>query len=352
MNDEINLKSLENLNKPEVQDSLYKHFSFVADKDQTPLRVDKFLINFIENTTRNKIQNAAKAGNIRVNREVVKSNHRVKALDTVQVVITHPPHPHEPFAEDIPLDVVYEDEDLVVVNKPARMVVHSGHDNYSGTLVNALKHHFEHLPSSNNDLDRPGLMHRIDKDTSGLLVVAKNEYSLQDLARQFFSRATQRRYIALVWGDLLQEQGTIVGYIGRSLRDRKRMDVFPDGKHGKYAVTHYEVLERFRYVSLVACRLETGRTHQIRAHFKYLGHPLFNDARYGGNKILRGVIFSKYRQFIENCFEQLPRQALHAQSLGFIHPVSKKILYFESPLPEDMHHVLEKWRTYVYGGTS
>ncbi|XOD68398.1 MAG: RluA family pseudouridine synthase [Flavobacteriales bacterium AspAUS03] len=352
MNDEIDLKSLESLSEPEIQDPLYEYFRFVADKNQTPLRVDRFLMNFIENTTRNKIQNAAKAGNIRVNSEVVKSNHRVKALDTVQVLMTHPPRLHELVAEDIPLDIVYEDEDLIVVNKPARMVVHPGHGNYTNTLVNALKYHFEHLPSLNNDLDRPGLMHRIDKDTSGLLVVAKNEYSLKDLARQFFSRSTQRRYIALVWGDLPQEQGTIIGYIGRSLRDRKQMDVFPDGEYGKYAVTHYEVLERFRYVSLVACRLETGRTHQIRAHFKYLGHPLFNDARYGGDKILRGVVFSKYRQFIENCFEQLPRQALHAQSLSFIHPVSKKTLYFESPIPEDMHRVFEKWRTYVYGGTS
>ncbi|XOD67275.1 MAG: RluA family pseudouridine synthase [Flavobacteriales bacterium Tduv] len=342
----------DDLNKLEEQDALYENFLFISDKGQVPLRVDKFLINFIENSTRNKIQNAIKLGNVRVNGKVVKSNYRVKALDTVQVLIVHPPRLTELIAEDIPLDIVHADQDLIVVNKPAGMVVHPGHGNYSGTLVNALKYHFEGLPISNNDLDRPGLVHRIDKDTSGLLVVAKNEYSLQDLARQFFFRTTQRKYLALVWGDFSEEKGTIIGHIGRSLRDRKQMDVFPEGDHGKHAVTHYEVLERFRYVTLAACRLETGRTHQIRAHFKYLGHPLFNDALYGGDKVLKEVIFSKYKQFVENCFAGLPRQALHAASLGFVHPVSKKRLLFECPLPEDMRSTLEKWRTYTGNGAN
>lgn len=352
MNHQMCPKTPDYLNELGTQDIFYEYFSFVSDKGQVPLRVDKFLMDFMENSTRNKIQNAAKAGNVWVNGRTVKSNYRVKALDTIQVLMAHPPCLHGLIAENIPLDILYEDQDLIVVNKPAGMVVHPGHGNYSSTLANALKYHFEDLPASNNNLDRPGLVQRIDKDTSGLLVVAKNEYTLQDLTRQFYSRNTQRKYLALVWGDLPEEKGTIIGNIGRSLRDRKQMQVFPKGDYGKHAVTHYEVLERFRYVTLAACLLETGRTHQIRAHFKYLGHPLFNDIRYGGDKVLKGVIFSKYRQFVENCFERLPRQALHAASLGFVHPMSKKPLLFECPIPEDMLSVLEKWRTYTGKGSN
>ncbi|EKF55662.1 RluA family pseudouridine synthase [Galbibacter marinus] len=326
------------------QDELFEHYSFTAGKGQEPLRVDKFLMNFIENATRNKIQQAAKGGNIYVNGHAVKSNHKVKANDQVKVLFEHPPHEYLLTPEDIPLDIVYEDDELLVVNKPAGMVVHPGHGNYSGTLINALIFHFDNLPLNSNE--RPGLVHRIDKDTSGLLVVAKTENALSHLSKQFFHKTSEREYMALVWGDLKEDQGVVEGHIGRHPKNRLQMAVFPDGDQGKEAVTHYKVLERFGYVTLVSCRLETGRTHQIRAHMKFVGHTLFNDERYGGDKILKGTTFTKYKQFVENCFSILPRQALHAKTLGFEHPVSGKFLRFETPLPEDMEKCLEKWRQY------
>ena len=332
-------------NEHEINDELYEHHKFVAAEGQEPLRVDKYLMNFIENATRNKIQLAIKAGNVLVNEVPVKANYRVKAHDVVRVVLAHPPHENLLVPEDIPLNIVYEDDELIVIDKPAGLVVHPGHGNYTGTLVNGLIHHFQNLP--NNSSDRPGLVHRIDKDTSGLLVVAKTEYSMAHLASQFFNRTTKRRYVALVWGSLADEEGTIEGNIGRSLKNRLQMDVYPEGDQGKHAVTHYKVLERFSYVTLVECRLETGRTHQIRAHFKFLGHPLFNDERYGGDKILKGTTFSKYKQFVDNCFKVLPRQALHARTLGFEHPTTGVMMEFESDIPADMTSCLEKWRVYT-----
>jgi len=326
------------------QDDLYEHFKFTASEGQEPLRVDKFLMNFIENATRNKIQQAIKAGNVLVNEIEVKSNYKVKPKDIVRVVLAHPPHENLLVAEDIPLNIFYEDDSVIVVNKPAGMVVHPGHGNYSGTLVNGLIYHIENLPKNSNE--RPGLVHRIDKDTSGLLVVAKTEFAMANLAKQFYDRKTDRLYYALVWGNMDEDEGTIEGNIGRSLKNRLQMDVFPDGDFGKHAVTHFKVLERFSYVTLVECKLETGRTHQIRAHFKHIGHTLFNDERYGGNIILKGTTFTKYRQFVENCFKILPRQALHAKTLGFEHPVSKKWMQFDSELPDDMQQALEKWRNY------
>lgn len=327
------------------QDELFEHYSFTAGKGQEPLRVDKFLMNFIENATRNKIQQAAKGGNIYVNDQVVKSNHKVKANDQVKVLFEHPPHEYLLTPEDIPLDIVFEDDQLLVVNKPAGMVVHPGHGNYSGTLINALIYHFDNLPLNSDE--RPGLVHRIDKDTSGLLVVAKTEQALTHLSKQFYHKTSEREYLALVWGDVKEEEGVVEGHIGRHPKNRLQMVVFPDGDQGKEAVTHYKVLERFGYVTLVSCRLETGRTHQIRVHMKFIGHTLFNDERYGGDKILKGTTFTKYKQFVENCFLQLPRQALHAKTLGFEHPVSGEFLRFETPLPEDMEQCLEKWRSYA-----
>ena len=332
-------------NTPDIEnDDLYEHHRFVATDGQVPLRVDKFLMNFIENATRNKIQQAAKAGNVLVNDVAVKPNYKVKPKDVVRVVLTYPPHENLLVAEDIPIDIVYEDDEVIVVNKPAGMVVHPGHGNYSGTLVNGLIHHIENLPKNSNE--RPGLVHRIDKDTSGLLVVAKTEYAMAHLSKQFFDRTTERLYYALVWGNVEEDEGTIEGNIGRSLRNRLQMDVFPDGEHGKHAVTHYKVLERLTYVTLVQCKLETGRTHQIRTHFKHIGHTLFNDERYGGNTILKGTTFTKYKQFVDNCFKVLPRQALHAKTLGFTHPTTGEFLQFDSEVPEDITACIEKWRTY------
>jgi 23S rRNA pseudouridine1911/1915/1917 synthase len=326
-------------------DSLHEHYSFEASRGQDPLRVDKFLMNFIENATRNKIQAAAKEGNIWVNQNPVKSNYKVKAGDKVQVMFEHPPYENLLVPEDIPLNIVYEDEVLLVVNKPAGIVVHPGHGNYSGTLVNALLYHFKDLPLNSDS--RPGLVHRIDKDTSGLLVVAKTAEAMTHLSRQFFDKTSTREYIALAWGVFSEVSGTIEGHIGRSLKNRLQMDVFEDESFGKPAITHYKVLEDLRYVSLIQCQLETGRTHQIRAHLKHIGHPLFNDERYGGNKILKGTTFTKYKQFVDNCFKLLPRQALHAKTLGFEHPITKKVLTFNTDLPEDFTACLEKWRAYV-----
>ena len=324
---------------------LYEHYNFLAAEGQEPLRVDKFLMNFIENATRNKIQKAIKNGGVLVNDKRVKANHKVKPNDVVRVVLAHPPHENLLVAEDIPIDIIYEDDDVMVVNKEAGMVVHPGHGNYSGTLVNGLIHHVENLPKNSNE--RPGLVHRIDKDTSGLLVVAKNEEALTYLAKQFFEKTTERLYYALVWGDIEDDEGTIEGNIGRSLKNRLQMSVFPDGDFGRPAVTHFKVIERFTYVTLVECKLETGRTHQIRAHFRYIGHTLFNDERYGGDKVLKGTTFTKYKQFVMNCFDVLPRQALHAKTLGFIHPKTKDFMRFESKLPQDMFDCLEKWRNYA-----
>ncbi len=327
------------------QEDLFEHYKFTASEGQEPLRVDKFLMNFIENATRNKIQQAIKAGNVLVNDTIVKANHKIKPNDVVRVVLAHPPHENLLVAEDIPLDIIYEDDDLIVVNKPAGMVVHPGHGNYSGTLVNGLIYHVENLPTNSNE--RPGLVHRIDKDTSGLLVVAKTEQAMTHLANQFFDRTTERKYLALAWGNIEEEEGTITGNIGRSFKNRLQMDVFPDGEYGKHAVTHYKVVERFSYVTLVECKLETGRTHQIRAHFKHIGHTLFNDERYGGERILKGTTFTKYKQFVDNCFKILPRQALHAKTLGFEHPTTKKWMQFDSEIPEDIQLCLEKWRNYT-----
>lgn len=323
---------------------LFEHHRFLASKGQEPLRVDKFLMNFIENATRNKIQQAAKDGHVWVNDEIVKSNYKVKAGDEVKVLFEHPPHEFLLVPEDIPLDIVYEDDVLLVVNKPAGMVVHPGHGNYSGTLINALIHHTDNLPVNSNE--RPGLVHRIDKDTSGLLVVAKTEAAMTHLAKQFFDKTSEREYIALVWGNVEEDEGTVVGHVGRNPKNRLQMHVFPEGDEGKEAVTHFKVLERLGYVTLVSCRLETGRTHQIRVHMKYIGHTLFNDERYGGERILKGTTFTKYKQFVENTFKLLPRQALHAKTLGFVHPVTGEHMSFDSEIPEDMVNAIEKWRQY------
>ncbi len=328
------------------EDEMYEHFSITADKGQEPLRIDKYLMNFIENATRNKIQNSAKAGNILVNGEEVKPNYKVKPGDQISIVLSHPPRENVIVPEDIPLDIVYEDEELLVVNKPAGMVVHPGHGNYTGTLVNALAYYYQEK-GYDTDLERIGLVHRIDKDTSGLLVVAKTEFSMNHLAKQFFNKTATRLYNALVWGNIEEEKGTIKGYINRDHKDRMQMKIYPNEEEGKIAITHYEVLERFRYVTWVECSLETGRTHQIRASFKYIGHTLFNDARYGGDKILKGTTFTKYKQFVENCFKILPRQALHARTLGFMHPTQNTLMEFESPTPDDIDQCLEKWGNYV-----
>lgn len=332
----------------EDNDDLFEHYRFVASKGQDPLRVDKFLMNFVENATRNKIQQAAKDGHVWVNNTIVKSNYKVKAGDVVKVLFEHPPHEYLLVPENIPLDIVYEDDILLVVNKPAGMVVHPGHGNYSGTLINALIYHFENLPS--NSSERPGLVHRIDKDTSGLLVIAKTEIAMTHLAKQFFDKTSEREYIALVWGNVEEDEGTIIGNIGRNPKNRLQMHVFPDGEDGKEAITHYKVLERLGYVTLVSCKLETGRTHQIRVHMKYIGHTLFNDERYGGDNILKGTTFTKYKQFVDNAFKVLPRQALHAKTLGFVHPVTGEHMRFDSVIPEDMETCIEKWRNYAKTG--
>ncbi|MGJ8667629.1 MAG: RluA family pseudouridine synthase [Patiriisocius sp.] len=336
---------------PEIEDEgnddLYEHFKFVADKGQQPLRVDKYLMNKVENATRNRIQKAAKDGNIHVNDVAVKSSYKVKANDVVKVLFEHPPYELLLTPENIPIDIVYEDDDVLVVNKEPGMVVHPGHGNYSGTLINALVYHFDNLP--NNSSNRPGLVHRIDKDTSGLLVVAKTEEAMTHLSKQFFNKTTEREYVALVWGAMEEEEGTIEGNIGRHPKNRLQNTVYlddEDSEKSKPAVTHYKVLEQLGYVTLVSCRLETGRTHQIRVHMKHIGHTLFNDERYGGERILKGTTFSKYKQFVDNCFKVLPRQALHARTLGFKHPTTGKMMRFESKIPDDIEQCLEKWRSY------
>jgi len=328
-------------------DELYEHYSFNVEKGQSPLRIDKYLMNFIENATRTKIQAAAKNGSILVNDIPVKSSYKVKGNDKIRVLFTHPPHENLLVGENIPIEIVYEDDQLLVVNKPAGMVVHPGHGNYSGTLINALIYHFDNLPL--NSSDRPGLVHRIDKDTSGLLVVAKTEEAMNHLSLQFAEKTSEREYVALVWGNMVEDEGSIEGNIGRHPKNRLQNTVFmgDDAEKGKPAVTHYKVIERLGYVTLVSCKLQTGRTHQIRVHLKHIGHTLFNDERYGGDKILKGTTFTKYKQFVDNCFKVLPRQALHAKTLGFVHPKSKKTMRFTSDLPEDMQQCIDKWRHYA-----
>jgi len=328
----------------DLEDELFEHFRFEVPKGQALLRIDKYLMNLIQNATRNKIQNAATEGNIFVNDIPVKSNYKVKPFDVVTVMLTHPPYENHILPEDLPLNIVYEDDALLLINKEPGMVVHPGHGNYTGTLVNALAHHFDNLPM--NSSERPGLVHRIDKDTSGLLVVAKTEAAMTHLAKQFEAKTSEREYIALVWGNVAEEEGTIEGNLARHLKDRMQMAVFADPEIGKPAITHYKVLERFGYVTLISCRLETGRTHQIRAHMKHIGHPLFNDERYGGHLILKGTTFTKYKQFIENCFKALPRQALHAKTLGFVHPTTGEMMRFDTELPQDFQDCIEKWRNY------
>lgn len=326
-------------------EALYEHYSFAADQGQSALRVDKFLMSRIEKVTRNKIQQAAKAGSIFVNDQVVKSNYKVKAGDQVKVLFAHPPYENLLVPEPMNLNIVYEDDVLVVLNKPAGLVVHPGHGNYSGTLLNGLLHHFQQLPKNSNN--RPGLVHRIDKDTSGLLVIAKTEKAMTHLAKQFFDKTSERKYLALVWGDFDEDHGTIEGAIGRHPKNRLQMTVFEDNSQGKEAITHFKVVERFGYVTLLECQLETGRTHQIRAHMKFIGHTIFNDARYGGDGILKGTSFTKYKQFVDNCFSLLPRQALHAKTLGFIHPETLEKKEFDSPVPDDLENALQKWRHYA-----
>ena len=326
---------------------LYEHHHWVVDRGQAPVRIDKFLTYKIEGISRSKVQAAAEAGCILVNRRAVKSNYKVKPLDEISVVLSHPKYELSIIPENIPIHIVHEDDDLIVIDKEAGMVVHPGHGNYTGTLVNALTYYFMDLPLFQSGEMRPGLVHRIDKDTSGILVVAKTEHALSYLARQFFEHTIERKYLALVWGNLPDDTGTITGNIGRHPKDRLQMWVFEDASDGKHAVTHYRVVERLGYVTLVECQLETGRTHQIRAHFRHVGHPLFNDGRYGGDQILRGTTFTKYKQFVNNCFKILPRQALHARSLSFNHPASGKRIHFETDMPQDMAEVIRKWRVYT-----
>lgn len=328
-------------------DELYEHHRLVADPKQSLLRIDKFLMDRLPNVSRNKVQKAIRDGFVKVNEEEIKPNYKVRPGDEISIALPEPPRDTDIVPEDIPLHIVYEDHEVLVVDKEAGMVVHPAYQNWSGTLVNALVWHFKHLPEMEGNEGRPGLVHRIDKDTSGLLVIAKTERAMTALARQFFDHSIERRYTALVWGDLKEDEGTINVPLGRSLKDRRVVDAFPEGEYGRHAITHYKVLKRLRYVTLIECRLETGRTHQIRAHMKYLGHPLFNDATYGGDQMLKGTATSKFKAFVQNAFKLLPRQALHARSLGFVHPASKEFMHFESPLPADFEALIQKWEHYV-----
>jgi 23S rRNA pseudouridine1911/1915/1917 synthase len=330
---------------PEESGELYEHFRFVVDRGQSPLRIDKYLMAKIENASRNRIQNSAHAGNILVNDVVVKPNYKAKPLDVITIVLAYPPRDTEVYPENIPITVVYEDKDIIVVNKAPGMVVHPGHGNFTGTLQNALLYHLQFNHPGNPDA-KPYLVHRIDKDTSGIMLIAKNELAQSKIAKQFFDHTIDRSYVALVWGNIDHDEGTIDANIDRDIRNRLVQAVYDDPEKGRHAVTHYHVLERFGYVTLVECRLETGRTHQIRIHFKHIGHPLFNDAGYGGSEILKGTTFTKYKQFVNNCFALLPRQALHAKSLGFIHPTTKQFVHFDSEYPPDLAAAIEKWRQY------
>jgi 23S rRNA pseudouridine1911/1915/1917 synthase len=346
-------EEIEDVNSDDEQ-SLYEHHNIKVEKGQVSMRIDKFIMIRVAHTTRTKIQNACEAGFVLVNGRPVKSNYKTKPLDEISIVLTVPPRSVEILPENIPLDITFEDDFIVLINKKPGMVVHPAYGNYTGTLVNALVYHFKNLPKTrtklNNDLylERPGLVHRIDKNTSGIIIIAKTELAMTRLAKDFFDRTMDRKYVAICWGDLKEDTGTIVGNVGRDLKDRKKMYTFPEGsEHGKHAVTHYKVLERFGYITLVECKLETGRTHQIRVHFKSIGHPLFNDNEYGGDSILKGINSAKYKQFIQNCFNLLPRQALHAKTLGITHPISGEKLFFDSEIPADMQAVLEKWRRFT-----
>ncbi len=345
--EEINKYSLNESEFSEESTDLHEHFRFIADKGQNLLRIDKFLTDRIMNVSRNRIQQAAEAGCIFVNEIPVKSNYKVKPGDIVSVMMTYPPHELEIIPEEMPLNIVYEDQDLLVVNKPPGLVVHPGHGNYTGTLVNGIAWHLRNNPYYDPNDPDVGLVHRIDKDTSGLLLIAKNADAKSHLGFQFYKKTTQRTYNALVWGIMKDDEGTIVGNLGRDPYDKLLIRVFPEGDYGKPAVTHYKVLERLGYVTLVECQLETGRPHQIRVHMQYIGHTIFNDDRYGGSYILKGNHTTKYKQFIHNCFEICPRQALHAKTLGFIHPRTEERMYFDSNLPDDMSGLLDKWRKYV-----
>jgi len=328
------------------EEELFEHHKYKVDKKQELLRIDKFLIDRIPNTSRNRIQNAAKSGNILVDGKIVKPNYKVKPGEEISIVLPYPPREVELIAEDIPLEILHEDNDVLVINKEAGLVVHPGFGNYTGTLVNALIYHFENLPTQDGPFPRPGLVHRLDKNTSGIMVVAKTDEALTHLANQFFNKTSQRTYQAIVWGDVLEDEGTITGYIGRSQKDRKIMHIYDDEEKGKISITHYKVIRRYGYITHVECKLETGRTHQIRAHFKYIGHPLFNDTEYGGNRIVKGTTFTKYKQFVQNCFSICQRHALHAKTLGFKHPSTGKFLEFDSDLPDDMKQLLQKWEVY------
>lgn len=328
-------------------DELFEHHRIVADPGQTLIRIDKFLMDRLPNVTRTKIQDGIHLGFVKVNEKSIKPNYKVHPDDVITVSLPQPPRDTEVVPENIPLNIVFEDDHLLVINKPAGMVVHPAYQNWTGTLVNALAYHFQSLPQMPGNDGRPGLVHRIDKDTSGLLVIAKTESALTHLAKQFFDHTIERTYWAMVWGVPDPAAGTIDVHVGRSLKDRRLTTAFPDADFGRHAITHYKVLEDLRYVSIVECRLETGRTHQIRAHLKHIGHTLFNDAMYGGDQVLKGTVFSKYKQFVENCFKIIPRQALHAKTLGFIHPHTKKPVQFDSELPEDFKNAIEKWRHYV-----
>ena len=348
MNDEIEDIELQD----EEEQGLYEHHRLVVEKGQEMIRIDKYIVNRIQNATRNKVQNAIDAGNVKVNEKPVKSNYKIKPHDVITIFYGHPPRDKEIVPENIPLNIVYEDNDVVVVNKEPGMVVHPAYGHYSGTLVHALAYHFKNLPENTQiingeEISRPGLLHRIDKNTSGILIIAKNENAMQRLSNDFFHHNLDRRYVAMVWGDFEENEGTIRSYVGRNLRNRKVMDVFETEEHGKLAITHYKVLERFGYVTLVECNLETGRTHQIRIHMKSIGHPLFNDNEYGGDQVLKGTTYAKYKQFIQNCFAICPRQALHAKSLEITHPKTGKLLKFESELPADMQGLIDKWKVYT-----
>lgn len=331
----------------EIDGDLYEHHNIKVDAGQELLRIDRFLMDRLPNVTRNKVQAGIKDGFVKVNGSDVKPNYKVHPGDEISVMLPEPPKDEELVPEDIPLDIVMEDKYLLVVNKPAGMVVHPAYQNWTGTLVNALAFHFKNLPEMKGNDGRPGLVHRIDKDTSGLLVIAKTEQAMNGLAKQFFDHSIERTYYALVWGVPEEEKGTIDVNVGRSLKDRRVTAAFPEGDFGKKAITHYEVLQDLRYVSLLKCNLETGRTHQIRAHMKYLGHPLFNDETYGGAEVVKGTVFTKYKQFVQNCFKMIPRQALHAKTLGFTHPITKEKVFIDSELPEDFSSVLEKWKHYI-----
>ncbi|MFT3904541.1 MAG: RluA family pseudouridine synthase [Niabella sp.] len=330
-------------------DDFYQKFVYKTDKGQEPLRIDKYLMNRIEGATRNKIQQAINNNMVLVDGLPVKPNFKIKGVQEIVVYSDMSPEENNILPEDIPLNIVYEDESVLVVNKPAGMVVHPGSGNYNGTLINGVAYHLQqqNIDINEESLPRFGMVHRIDKNTSGLLVLAKTEPAMRHLAKQFFHHTVKREYVALAWGDMEQDKGTIVAHVGRNLRYRKLFEAYPEGDHGKEAITHYEVLERFGYVTLVKCVLETGRTHQIRVHMKYIGHPLFSDDFYGGDKIVKGTVYAKYKQFVDNCFAICPRQALHARTLGFVHPATNEDIFFESPMPEDMEKLIEKWRGYV-----